>query len=184
MPSQPANRHRHAQTELADNGPESRPPAPRGSRLPEPKRLFRPPNPAGQDLPLGQCLLPMSRQAFRYGVRRRHNSPQCSRLVDESDLVNVIGVDKEIADLITHEDLESIDLAEVRKNVVLPSGALVHDEQAQEIFSKDGVRRRIKRGPYVLTHPYYESVDFNTEELIEHELKSFKALIDKVNLPI
>jgi len=26
-------------------------------------------------------------------------------LVDESDLVNVIGVDKEIADLITHEDL-------------------------------------------------------------------------------
>jgi len=105
-------------------------------------------------------------------------------LVDESDLVNVIGVDKEIADLITHEDLESIDLAEVRKNVVLPSGALVHDEQAQEIFSKDGVRRRIKRGPYVLTHPYYESVDFNTEELIEHELKSFKALIDKVNLPI
>lgn len=105
-------------------------------------------------------------------------------LVDESDLVNVIGVDKEIADLITHEDLESIDLAEVRKNVVLPSGALVHDEQAQEIFSKDGVRRRIKRGPYVLTHPYYESVDFNTEELIEHELKSFKALIDKLNLPI
>ncbi|NYB26060.1 MAG: methyl coenzyme M reductase-arginine methyltransferase Mmp10 [Methanobacteriaceae archaeon] len=105
-------------------------------------------------------------------------------LVDESDLVNVIGVDKEIADLITHEDLESIDLAEVRKDVVLPSGALVHDEQAQEIFSKDGVRRRIKRGPYVLTHPYYESVDFNTEELIEHELKSFKALIDKLNLPI
>jgi methanogenesis marker radical SAM protein len=130
-------------------------------------------------------LPPVKREATV--VTSKLSSPFLKRffeLVDESDLVNVIGVDKEIADLITHEDLESIDLAEVRKNVVLPSGALVHDEQAQEIFSKDGVRRRIKRGPYVLTHPYYESVDFNTEELIEHELKSFKALIDKVNLPI
>jgi len=130
-------------------------------------------------------LPPVKREATV--VTSKLSSPFLKRffeLVDESDLVNVIGVDKEIADLITHEDLESIDLAEVRKNVVLPSGALVHDEQAQEIFSKDGVRRRIKRGPYVLTHPYYESVDFNTEELIEHELKSFKALIDKLNLPI
>jgi len=75
-------------------------------------------------------------------------------------------------------------LAEVRKNVVLPSGALVHDEQARKILGKDGVSRNIKRGPYVLTHPYYESVDFDSEELIEHELKSFKALIDRINLPI
>lgn len=41
-------------------------------------------------------------------------------LVDESDLVNVIGVDKEIADLITHEDLQSLDLSEVKKNVFFP----------------------------------------------------------------
>ena len=93
-------------------------------------------------------------------------------------------MDKEIADLITHEDLQSLDLSEVKKNVVLPSGALVHDEQARKILDKDGTHRKIKRGPYVLTHPYYESVDFNVEELIEYELKSFKDLIDKINLLI
>ncbi len=105
-------------------------------------------------------------------------------LVDDSGRVNVVSVDKEIADLITYEDLESIDLSEVKKDIIIPRGALVHDEQAKEIFSKDGECRKIKRGPYVLTHPYYESVDFDSEELIEHELKSFKALIDKINLPI
>ncbi len=104
-------------------------------------------------------------------------------LVNGSDLVNVVDVDKEIADLITHEDLESIDLTEVKKNVILPSGALVHDEQAWKILNKDGAQRKIKRGPYVLTHPYYESVDFDLEDLIEHELKSFKVLIDRINLP-
>jgi len=105
-------------------------------------------------------------------------------LVDESDLVNVIGVDKEIADLITHEDLQSLDLSEVKKKVVLPSGALVHDEQARKILGKDGTHRKIKRGSYVLTHPYYESVDFNPEELLKHEVKSFKELIDRINLLI
>lgn len=103
------------------------------------------------------------------------------RLVDESNRVNVIALEKEIADLITHEDLESVDLAEIKKKVIIPSGALVHDEQAGKILSKDGVIRKIIRGPYLLTHPYYESVDFNQKELIEYELNCFKGLVDVIN---
>ncbi len=104
------------------------------------------------------------------------------KLVDEHNLVNVINVDKEIADLITHEDLESIDLANVKDTVIIPFGALVHDKKTLKILHKDNIPRKVIRGPLILTHHYHESVDdFNQEELIEQELKSFNELIDKIN---
>lgn len=103
------------------------------------------------------------------------------QLIDKMGLVNIVYVEKEIADLITPEDLEFIDLSEVEKDVIIPRGALVHQETAHKILSKDGVNRNIKRGPYVLTHPYYESIDFTHEELIRHELKSFNELIYSIN---
>lgn len=102
-------------------------------------------------------------------------------IIDENNRVNVVSVEKEIADLITPEDLESIDLAEVEKDVIIPRGALVHQKQALQLLSKDGTMRNIKRGPYNLTHPYHESVDFNQEQLLEYEFKSFKELIDIIN---
>lgn len=102
-------------------------------------------------------------------------------LVDESRMVNVVVLEKEIADLITHEDLESISLDEVKRRVILPYGALVKDDQAEEILSSDGISRKIVRGPKVLTHPYYEGVSFDQDELIRYELKSFSNLIDKIN---
>jgi methanogenesis marker radical SAM protein len=103
------------------------------------------------------------------------------KLKGKSDMVNVVSVNKDIADLIILEDLKSIDLSDVKDNVVLPYGALVHQKQALDVFSNDGVRRKIKRGPIVLTHPYYEGLDFNQEELLNYELKSFKELIDVIN---
>lgn len=102
-------------------------------------------------------------------------------LIGQSHMVNVISVDKEIADLITPEDLESIDLTYLKRNVVIPRGALVHQKHAQKILSKDGVKRKIERGPYALTHPYYEGLNFSEDELIKHELKSFNYLIDVIN---
>jgi NifB/MoaA-like Fe-S oxidoreductase len=102
-------------------------------------------------------------------------------LIDENKMVNVVGVKKDIADLIVPEDLKSIELARVHENVVLPRGALVHDLQVQKIFRKDGIKRTIKRGPYHLTHPYYENLYFTYEELLNYELNSFKELIDEIN---
>ena len=77
------------------------------------------------------------------------------RVIDEFNLVNIVSVDKDIADLITHEDLEFINLDGVKRNVIIPSGALVQDNKAAEILCKDGIFRIIARGPYVLTNPYY-----------------------------
>ena len=106
------------------------------------------------------------------------------RIIDESNLVNIVKVDKEIADLITHEDLEFIDLTEVKSNVVIPRGALVHDKQAEKILCKDGNQRRIARGPLILTYPYSNTNQeyiTNKEELIRFELKSLTDLINKIN---
>jgi methanogenesis marker radical SAM protein len=103
-------------------------------------------------------------------------------IIDEDNLVNIVNVDKEIADLIVHEDLESINLNEMKEKVIIPSGALVHDNQCEKIFTKDGKHRRILRGPYILTYPYIEDKHLTSkEELIKYELESFNALIDKIN---
>jgi [methyl coenzyme M reductase]-L-arginine C-5-methyltransferase len=105
------------------------------------------------------------------------------RIIDENNQVNIVGVDKEIADLITHEDLEFIYLADVKSNVVIPSGALVHDKQAAKILCKDGKNRKIVRGPLILTYPYRGGDEHLTNkiELIEYELKSFEELINTIN---
>ncbi len=101
--------------------------------------------------------------------------------IDKSNLVNIIDLNKDIADLITEEDLESLDLTEIERRIIIPQGALVHKKQAEKILSKDGVDRKIIRGPKLLTHPYYEGIEFKETELINYELKSFKKLIDKIN---
>ena len=101
--------------------------------------------------------------------------------VDKPGKVNVVILDKEIADLITHEDLESVPLDDVKRRVLIPFGALVQDGQASKILSKDGFKRKVVRGPKLLTHPYYENVSFNKDQLIKYEYKSFKELIDIIN---
>ncbi|MGZ7117423.1 MAG: methyl coenzyme M reductase-arginine methyltransferase Mmp10, partial [Methanobacterium sp.] len=103
-------------------------------------------------------------------------------IIDEDNLVNVVSVDKEIADLITPEDLESIDLDKLQGKVIIPSGALVHDMQCESILNKDGVNRRVIRGPYVLSSNYTgEVINVDKEEMIDFEVNSFNALIDKIN---
>ncbi|MGB8233815.1 MAG: methanogenesis-associated radical SAM protein, partial [Methanobacterium sp.] len=99
-----------------------------------------------------------------------------------SNLVNILSVDKEIADLIVHEDLESIDLKEVKGNVIIPAGALVQDNYAKKLLSSDGKHRKVIRGPYILSNPIKgEDEHYTMDEIIEFEIKSFNALIDKIN---
>ncbi|MFY9638523.1 MAG: methyl coenzyme M reductase-arginine methyltransferase Mmp10 [Methanobacterium sp.] len=102
--------------------------------------------------------------------------------IDSSNLVNILSVDKEIADLIVHEDLESIDLKEVKGNVIIPAGALVQDNYAKKLLSSDGKHRKVIRGPYILSNPIKgEDEHYTMDEIIEFEIKSFNALIDKIN---
>ena len=71
--------------------------------------------------------------------------------LDASEHVNVIETNQDIACLITAEDLEEIDLDEVKDTVILPGRCFVHDMVAEEIFRKDGKFRLIHRGPDTLT---------------------------------
>jgi methanogenesis marker radical SAM protein len=95
------------------------------------------------------------------------------------DKVNVIGVSKEIGDLITYEDLYEVDLDEVKENIIIPGGALVHQKVADDIFRRDGRKRTVIRGPSAL---FFYELDTNDDiDLLQFELKSFYALIDKIN---
>jgi len=100
--------------------------------------------------------------------------------VDEDHHINVVSVDKEIADLITIEDIESLDLNQLKDRVVLPGGALVHDKKAEKYFQKDGTFRTVLRGPMLLFSP---CPDWEMEEdkLIEFECDSFNSLINTIN---
>ena len=63
----------------------------------------------------------------------------------------VVGVRKEIACLITADDLAEVNLKRLEDVVIIPGRAFVHDAEAREILSADGVDREVVRGPDMLT---------------------------------
>ncbi len=99
----------------------------------------------------------------------------------EAEDVNVIGVNKEIACLITKEDLEDLNLDEVKESVILPGRAFVHLLDAERILSADGVERIVGYGPDTLSVDGELSFDMIDENVIERELESFNDLVDAVN---
>lgn len=98
-----------------------------------------------------------------------------------ADSVNVIGVNKEIACLITKEDLEDIDLSDVQESVILPGRAFVHIIDAEKILSADGVDRIVGYGPDTLSVDGELSFDMIDENVIERELEEFNDLVDAIN---
>lgn len=110
-------------------------------------------------------------------------APFISKIFDkiDADNVNVIGVPKEIACLITKEDLKQIDLSEVKQAVIIPGRAFVHQLDAERILSADGVERIVGRGPDTLTIDGELSFDKTDENVIEEELTQFNDLVDAIN---
>lgn len=100
--------------------------------------------------------------------------------IDQANLVNIISVEKEIADLITYDDLASIYLENVKNKVIVPGGALVHDEMLEKILNKDGNRRKVIRGPQLLS-PIDIYGNMGKKDLINSELAAFQVLIERIN---
>ena len=98
-----------------------------------------------------------------------------------ADSVNVVAVEKEIACLITKEDLEKLDLSEIQDAVILPGRSFVHQLDAERILSADGVDRIIGRGPDTLSVDGELSIDMTDENVIERELEEFNDLVDAIN---
>ena len=95
--------------------------------------------------------------------------------------VPVIPVKKEIACLITADDLKEIDLAIVEDTIILPGRAFIHEAEVQEIFSRDGRERTIVRGPDMLTADAETSMGMTREQVLEMELDGFANLIWTIN---
>ena len=94
----------------------------------------------------------------------------------------VVPVRKEIACLITADDLREIDLAGLEQLVVLPGRALVHDGEAEAILPADGVSRTVVRGPDMLTADGETSMGMTREGVLDLELSGFFGLVNTINL--
>ncbi len=93
----------------------------------------------------------------------------------------VVATRKEIACLITAEDLTGVNLSRLEDVVVIPGRAFIHDAEARAILSADGVDRDIVRGPDMLTADAEMSMGMTRTEVLEIEMEGFSALINTIN---
>ena len=95
--------------------------------------------------------------------------------------VPVVPVKKEIACLITADDLRSLDIAALGSVVIIPGRAFVHDAEAEEILSRDGTERIVIRGPEQLTADAETSMGMTRDRVLEMEMDGFAELIRIIN---
>jgi methanogenesis marker radical SAM protein len=95
--------------------------------------------------------------------------------------VPVVPVSKEIACLITAEDIRRLDLSTLEPVVIIPGRAFIHDAEAEEILSRDGVGRTVVRGPEMLTADAETSMGMTRNDVLAMELDGFRELILTIN---
>jgi len=94
----------------------------------------------------------------------------------------VIPVKKEIACLVTIDNLKELDLSCLEKTVIIPGRAFVHDAEAQDVLSRDGTHREVIRGPDQLTADAETSMGMTRNEVLALEIDGFSTLIQQINL--
>jgi methanogenesis marker radical SAM protein len=95
--------------------------------------------------------------------------------------VPVVPVKKEIACLITADDLKAIDLKGLEPVIIIPGRAFVHDAEAEEILSRDGIARVVIRGPDMLTADAETSMGMTRDQVLQMEMEGFAGLIQTLN---
>jgi methanogenesis marker radical SAM protein len=95
---------------------------------------------------------------------------------------DVIPVEKEIACLITIEDLKNLDPATLEPTVILPGRAFVHIQEAQKVLSSDGIDRQVVWGPEVLTADAETSMGMTRDQVLALEMNGFADLIRTINM--
>jgi methanogenesis marker radical SAM protein len=93
----------------------------------------------------------------------------------------VVPVQKEIACLITIDDLESIDPGDLEDTVIIPGRAFVHDPEAEKVLSRDMRARTIVRGPEMLTADAETSMGMRRNDVLHLEMEGFADLIRLIN---
>jgi len=102
-------------------------------------------------------------------------------LVSCGSKVPVVPVLKEIACLITIDDVREQDLSLLEPVVIIPGRAFVHDAEAQEVLSSDGIEREVIRGPEMLTADAETSMGMTREQVLAMEMDGFADLIRTIN---
>jgi len=95
--------------------------------------------------------------------------------------IPVVPVRKEIACLITAEDLGELPLGSLEHIVIIPGRAFVHESEANDILSRDGTERIIIRGPDLLTADAETSMGMTRNQVLEMEMEGFSELIRTIN---
>lgn len=93
----------------------------------------------------------------------------------------VIAVKKEIACLITADDLAALDRSTLEKTVIIPGRAFVHDSEAREILGRDGTEHNVIRGPDQLTADAETSMGMTRQEVLAMEMEGLSDLIWCIN---
>lgn len=96
--------------------------------------------------------------------------------------VPVTSVKKEIACLITIDDIRELDLRSLERTVIIPGRAFVHDPEAKAVLSRDGIERDVIRGPDMLTADAETSMGMTKEQVLAMEMDGFAELIRTINM--
>jgi len=116
-------------------------------------------------------------------ISGRVAAPFIEKILDSCGFeADVIAVEKEIACLITIEDLKTLDPARLESAVILPGRAFVHIREAQEILSSDGIEREVVWGPEVLTADAETSMGMSRDQVLSMEMTGFADLIRTINM--
>jgi methanogenesis marker radical SAM protein len=95
--------------------------------------------------------------------------------------IPVLPVEKEIACLITIDDLRQLDLHDLEPVIIIPGRAFVQDAEAQEVLSRDGIGREVIRGPEMLTADAETSMGMTRDQVLALEMDGFADLIRTIN---
>ncbi|HUH78861.1 MAG TPA: methyl coenzyme M reductase-arginine methyltransferase Mmp10 [Methanoregula sp.] len=95
--------------------------------------------------------------------------------------VPVVPVKKEIACLITIDDLSALDPSGMETVVIIPGRAFVHDREAAEVLCRDGTDRTVIRGPDTLTADAETSMGMTRDQVLAMEMDGFAELIRIIN---
>ncbi|MCX6697187.1 MAG: methyl coenzyme M reductase-arginine methyltransferase Mmp10 [Methanoregula sp.] len=96
--------------------------------------------------------------------------------------IPTVPVRKEIACLITIDDIKELDLRLLEQTVIIPGRAFVHDAEAHEVLSRDGIDREVIRGPDMLTADAETSMGMTKDQVLTMEMDGFAELIRAINM--
>jgi len=109
-------------------------------------------------------------------------APYIRRVLDAcGGTATVVGAKKEIACLITIEDLAALTGDLPADPVIIPGRAFVHDREAEEVLSCGGTPREVVRGPDCLTADAETSMGMSRDEVLALEMEGFSTLIQTIN---